>query len=364
MQRGSEFSLAAALFGWPPAPGHAAPDEAIAPDAWVLLFREQHAASDPAVLSGMFTACPAGRDWVREAAPKVTVSLNTTAQDQPYSAWVQRTSVLQCILSARQGPAASGEGTQAAGVCLRVTVDDSAHSAAACSALSTLLCGDSSAVTELYVRHESESDDDPSPQTPLPNPLFSTGAVYPCLTILTLEACPYAAPPPASVPSLRQFTITNGDREHYWNHQLFSRIIHSIGPLTPQLTHLTIYNVEQEFPNWSHVFRPGSRALALTHLHTYDFLDGDLAALLATHAPVLTDLSVFGLSRVGGDSSDRVWGVERLCLENGDDYLNACLVALPRSVSAHTWTHTHTHTQPKRWSQLPQALMCTVAVCA
>ncbi len=221
-----QFSLAAALFGWPPAPGHAAPNEAV-PDAWVLLFREHHAATDPAVLSGIFTACPAGRDCALQWAPKVTLTLDTTAQDQPHSAWVQRTSVLQCILSARARPAASDGPMQAAGVCLRVTVDESAHSAAACSALSTLLCEDSSPVTELYVRHVSDPELDHDPSASLPNPLFPTSTVYPCLTSLTLEACPYAAPAPESVPSLRQVTLTCGDREYYWHDQPFSQIVHS-----------------------------------------------------------------------------------------------------------------------------------------
>ncbi len=139
MQPGSEFSLAAALWGWPPAPGHAAPDQQ-APDAWVLHFREHHAASDPAVLSGLFTACPAGRDWVLDAAPKLTLTLDTTAEQTP-AQWQRRISTLAETLSARRSRP----------VRLAVACDDSKRSATAAYVLPGLLPSLSGPVTELLM---------------------------------------------------------------------------------------------------------------------------------------------------------------------------------------------------------------------
>ncbi len=63
------------------------------------------------------------------------------------------------------------------------------------------------------------------------------------------------------------------------------------------------------------MFAPGSKALALTHLNVYDSLNTDLATLLVSHAPVLTDLGVFSLMGLGEECGDLVWGVERLCVQ-------------------------------------------------
>ncbi len=93
-----QFSLAAAVFGWPPAPGHAAP--ASVPDAWLLQFREKHATAAPAVLSGIFTSCRSGRDWVLGTAPKATLTLDFT-QELPVPVRLQQLYAARQLLSTR-----------------------------------------------------------------------------------------------------------------------------------------------------------------------------------------------------------------------------------------------------------------------
>ncbi len=240
MQRSNRFCLGNTLVGGPPAPGYAAQMQH-APDAWLRSLSKHQGAA------GFFLACKAGFHWRLRQADKPTLTLDTTAEEQAAGAWSQRARALQGMLSRQAVPAVSDGPTQAAGLCLRVTVDDSPHSIAACSALSALLCGDSSAVTELYVRHATESED--GPNEPVPNPLFPPGTVYPSLTSLTLDACPYAAPAPASVPSVRQFTTTRGDQD-YWDADVYTAILRSTALLLPQLTHLTVNYVSEDI-EWS-----------------------------------------------------------------------------------------------------------------
>ncbi len=137
MQRGRKFSLAGALFGWPPAPGHRAPGQQV-PDAWLLLFKNKHIRPDPAVQGGLFTACRSGRDFILESTPKVTVTLDTTVE-QPRSAWCRRKSSLPQALGAR-GPQPIG---------LKVVCDGSQHSAASVAAVAGLVDDVSAPITEL-----------------------------------------------------------------------------------------------------------------------------------------------------------------------------------------------------------------------
>ncbi len=233
MQSGSEFSLVGALFGWPPAPGHTAPYQNEA-DAWVLLFRKHHAVPHPAVLSGLFTACPAGRDWVLDAAPKLTLTLDTTAEQTP-AQWQRRISALSSILSAR-----GGRGVRLALVC-----NDSKASHVSALVLSTLLPGLDVAVTQLHFRDliEVHSFHPPPSAITLLNVAVTTFG--PHLTTLLLDPCPCALPPPDLLPNLRSLTLTTPILDEQGN-QLEQEIARSIAPYTTQLTTLVVNTASGE----------------------------------------------------------------------------------------------------------------------
>ncbi len=82
--RGKRFSLGAAVFGWPPAPGYAAPTQ-FAPELFVEQLIKQHAG--PALLRGIFQTCKAGRDAVLQNAAEARVLLAPcTDQAEPAQA--------------------------------------------------------------------------------------------------------------------------------------------------------------------------------------------------------------------------------------------------------------------------------------
>lgn len=97
MPRGDEFSLAAALFGWPAADGFHSPDQQV-PEAWLLALTEQH--SDADVWVGVFRSCRSGRDLALRTAPKARLRLDTSIGSEP-TAWLQRLHVLKQSLETR-----------------------------------------------------------------------------------------------------------------------------------------------------------------------------------------------------------------------------------------------------------------------
>ncbi len=300
MPPGAKFSLAGALFGWEPAPGHAAPEQQ-APDAWVLHFREHHAASDPAVLSGLLTACPAGRDWVLEAAPRVTLTLDTTAEQTP-AQWQRRISTLSSTLSAR--------GSRA--VRLDIACDGSTQSSAAGYVLPSLLPGLDVAVTELGMRSISTA-----PGQFLYTPMISllhaaVSAFAPHLTTLSLDPCPCALPPPDLLPQLRSLTLTTPtlDAEEL---QLEREVVRSIAPYTTQLTSLVINRDSDDWHiEWPDL-TPATPSNTLTSLSISSMIDEELLELVTEKLPALQSLRGARL-RIDEDFSDRVWGVRELAL--------------------------------------------------
>ncbi len=96
MQRASELSLVAALFGWPHADGFDSPDQQ-APDSW---RRDFLAMADAGVWLGLFRSCRSGRDLALSTAPRARLLLNTS---KPHAAatWLQRLSSSKLCLSVR-----------------------------------------------------------------------------------------------------------------------------------------------------------------------------------------------------------------------------------------------------------------------
>ncbi len=319
MQPGSEFSLAAALWGWPPAPGHAAPDQQ-APDAWVLHFREHHAASDPAVLSGLLTACPAGRDWVLEAAPRVTLTLDTTAE-QTHAQWQHRMSTLSSALGAR--------GSRP--LRLNIACDGSSRSSAAGCVLPRLLCGLDGAVTELVLVHRARTGAFPPSVTFL---WVLAPAFAPHLTTLSLDPCPCALPPSDLLPQLRSLSVSTPNFEA-GGHQLEREIVSSIAPYTTQLTSLVVkegrgLDGHIEWPDMT----PATPSHTLASLSIDFIVDTPLVWLATEKFPALQSLCATGL-HLEADHSSKAWGVRELrlsrqvCWHHGSDDQSQ-LYSLPR----------------------------------
>ncbi len=361
MQRGSKFSLAAALFGWPAAPGHSAPSQEV-PDAWLLLFGKQHATTDPAVLSGIFTACPAGRDWVLESAPKVTLSIDTTDDRFP-TVWLQRCSKLREALTRR--------GSRP--VHLAVMCKDhelgSPHNLAECLMLPSL-CFDGAgrAITHLSVTDERST----------PYPLHITApllvniaaqTIGSQLTSLTLHPCPQPLPLPQSLPSLQHLDVRLMSGYDYIE-TIREDIYRSVGSHIPHLTSLTLDDSEYEYPTpWGVMFEAECVTNTLTTLTTDRCLTDELVEFLFEFAPNMARLSVRDISIID-DLGGCEWGVREIEIKCWDDSDTASVFNLPvckagpvmvviggrcpldivvdsaevRKVSTHTCAHTHTHT--------------------
>ncbi len=91
------ISLAAALFGFPAAPGRSTP-QLQAPDSWLELFTSEHA--DAGVFLGIFTSCRAGRDWALATAPQLNVTLDYTAAPS-LAGWMRQLGAVQAYVRTR-----------------------------------------------------------------------------------------------------------------------------------------------------------------------------------------------------------------------------------------------------------------------
>ncbi len=317
MQQGAKFSLAAALWGWPPAPGHAAPEQQ-APDAWVLLFREHHAASDPAVLSGIFRSCKAGRDWVCEAAPKVTLTLDTTAEQTP-AQWQHRINALRKIVS--------GWGSR---LRLDIACDGSTQSSAAGYVLPSLLPGLDAAVSELVLRSVSTA-----PEAFLYTPMVSllhaaVSAFGPHLSTLSLDPCPCPLPPLHLLPQLRSLTVTVAE-PRYGEAGRVGLILPSIAPYLTQLGTLEMkgLDIAQRHASvpWTDL-TPPAPSYTLTSFSTTANLTDALLRLMRAHMPALESVCVEGVS-LRADHSETEWGVREFTVA-GLDSIVPGVCRLPR----------------------------------
>lgn len=309
MQRGGKFTLAAALFGWPAAEGNTAPDQ-LAPDSWLVQFRDQHATPDPAVLSGIFCSCAAGRDWVSEAARKVGLTLNTTAE-HPADTWPSRIDTLQQTLNKR-----AASPTQLSVIC-----NDAPPSCAACALVPTLLsCGDI-AFTELSVKHQNRS---PSAQlvaiASLLQPVAPALALAPHLTTLSLDPCTIPLPPPPHLPKLQQLSIRLAG-SYVWEPNRLDSIFRSIAPYLAQLHTLKIdmaRGTEEFRPIPWPALAPSTPTHTLTTLEHNSWLRDGLITFTVDHCPALRTLRGACGMMFDGGFGDREWGVEEVVLRQVD----------------------------------------------
>lgn len=317
MQRGARFSLAAGLWGWPPAPGHAAPDQ-LAPDSWLLQFRDHHAVPDPAILSGVFTSCRAGRDWVLGGlAREVSLTLDTT-NEHPSDAWVTRIGALRQALCAR--------GVRP--VRLTLLCSDAQHSSTASYAVAGLMqAGQSAAITELTLRDPTGADSCLYMQFAVVTHHLIP-ALIPHLTTLSLEPCPWALPLPHLLPQLRSLraTLLNSGAE-----SRLDLILSSIAPLTTQLTTLTI---NERYPaNFNHptpwlALAPAVPSHTLTSFSTNGAATDALMSVLLDSFTALETLQI-DTPAFDTDHSDGEWGVRQLTVGDGD-MRDSWMLMLPR----------------------------------
>ncbi len=351
MQRGSRFSLAAALFGWPHAPGHAAPEQH-APDSWLVQFREHHAVPESSVLNGLFTACTSGRDWVLEAAPKVTLTLDTTVPTQEWDEWNRRINTLRPALSAR--------GVKPLG--LTLLCNASGHTSSAVIPVAVGLADQDTVLTALTVSDAFDND-----RLTITKSTDIIGEVLPerlgrHLTTLTLNPCPAPLPPP-ELPQLRSLSVTliDADIGEEW---LVPLILPSIAPYLTQLSTLEMKGLDIAQWNgavpWADLTTPAP-SHTLTSFSTDAALTDALVSLMLTHMPALESVRVQGVS-LQGDHSETEWGVRELTV-TGLDSIVPGVCRLPRCKAGAEMTvkqesfrldvhsevnrkaHTHTHTQ-------------------
>lgn len=300
MAPGGEFSLAAALFGWPHAPGHAAPSQH-APDAWVLLFKSKHATRP--VLNGMFRASKAGRAWVLEHTSSAILTLNI-AGPRPAAWWRRRVQVLRDDLR-RRGPLPTA---------FTVKTDYGSTSTLIASLIGPLLAGTS--ITQLTLIDMSED----GPSEALQRLLWLIAPTAKQLHSLTLDSCPVPLPPPASLPHLRYLDITLQEDDIYaeWGEGTDAyEACCSAAAYLPQLTSLTYKSTLEgdEDLTWEVLFGDtGTAAPSLTQFSTDSELTDALLTGLLKHAPSLQELSVASVA-LGEDYSERYsWGLQRLSL--------------------------------------------------
>ncbi len=287
------FPLAAALFPRFPAAEECDPPQQHAPDSWLLSFREHHA--DAEVLAGLFTSCPAGRDYVLETADTATVKLDTTT-DQTSFQWLAQFRAVKHSLIMRGSLPTS----------LSLTATESQASAAACALLLEPLSGAAGSLYTLELHHKlppSRPASQHNPTQPFTNFLQHAGQTFTGLISLVCEHSSCSLPPPSRFPRLRHMRY----RDLCASEQTVADVCSSIAAYLPQLYLLELDHRTHHLP-WPVVFQHTS--YTLTHfIHQYESVDDILLQLMITHAPNLTHLHVGGFRLRSWDQGDKQWGV-------------------------------------------------------
>ncbi len=273
------FSLAAALFpGFPAAEGCAQPQQCV-PDSWLLSFREHHA--DAEVLAGLFTSCPAGRDYVLETAVIARLQLDTTVAQDPFQWLAQLRAVKQHLIT---------RGTLR--TTLSLTADETQASTAACVALLGVLIGASGNVHRLDL-HQSQPDSRPSPPPDDPTHPFTdllrhAGQTFTGLVGISIHNSSCTLPPLSHLPGLKWLQY----KQMYAWQQGPADILSSIVPYLPQLTHLELDCIVSSMP-WPLLFTTALTTHTLARLTLPRVtLDDRLVGHLQRCAPALRSLHV------------------------------------------------------------------------
>ncbi len=285
-------SLGAGLFGFPPAPGFTAPDQA-PPEAWLLLFLDEH--GDDELYSGLFGSCKAGRAWALRTAPEACLELNTIKVQHP-DAWRARLGRGCDALSVR-GPLPTR---------LEVTCNSSTGSLAACCLVPSAFYGHGGAITALQI-----NDWWPCAAATALLPLAA--AALQQLTRLSLHPCPPSIPPPASLPHLRELDVyidAQGTPQ-----EACDACLRSCAAYLPHLSTFAITYCTNNYDDmrpWRLLFNPASRTTTLTSLALPDTaVPDELFDLLLRYTPALIRLHVACLW-LREDRSGDEWAVQAL----------------------------------------------------
>ncbi len=334
MQPGTRTSLGAAVLDFPAADGYIAPP-ACAPDPWkTLLLSRKHTTA--VCRQRLRRACLAGTPCLIQHAEHATLTLDgTVPAAQPTDAWLSATQLPTTVV---------------------VKVSDRLETRGRVERLLGLLADGRHNIDTLTIRYSP-----PAHTRFYDRSLQLTWPVLPTVTSLQLDRCSVVLPPPASLPSLTHLGSTAFPAH---DHPMLPQIYSSIAALLPQLTACSYYG-RVETPSGlfsAAVPLPKLTTLSLTNTVLCDKLLG----LLLDSAPALQQLTVSQLHVASDEYSERVWGVEQLCVGRVD---TDRLMRVPRPASGglriegsgelslqarseevggarvHTDTHTQTHTQ-------------------
>ncbi len=281
MPEDESFSLGGSIWDFTRARGCAAPQQH-APHSWRASFASSDH-TDGSALSGLFTSCRPGRDWVLENAPRCTLTLDATSAEQPTDAWL---SPLQLLRLREQLPSS-----------LVVIAIEAAEVQTRLQHLGEVLAAEARKIHKITIC---------APQHSRLNVACvpCRWLVLPSLRSLQLVQCWAVLPSPASVPSLTELTISS----HFLPTELSAQVHNSIAALLPQLSAFT-------FTTTCHrpLFTPSVSLPTLTDLRlTGETLTDALLDRLIQSAPSLQHLSVRQV-RLGSDQhSQSQWQVREL----------------------------------------------------
>ncbi len=223
MPAGKRISLGAAFFGCNPADGHYSPGQQV-PDAWLLSL-----ASYEGVLSGVFSSCRAGREWVLASARTAKLTLDTSTAQADEQAWRRRLDALHGHLCTR----AQQQPKQGASLYILTTREQS--TSPAFQLLPGLITAASGAMNFLSVKlHDREQRFDSSV---LEGFLQRAAPGLTNLSTLSVMCGTCALPALALLPRLQSVYM---DLPHDLAQSTVAAVLDSIRPYMGQLKHLTL----------------------------------------------------------------------------------------------------------------------------
>lgn len=307
---GPKFSLGEAAFDWPRADDCAPlpPNKERAPEGWraALLAPE---GSKSGLISGVFTACRAGRDWVVASAPALTLKLESRAapdseQPDPRKRELRNLSLARPLSARRDLPLA-----------LEVTCYRGADSADVAGTVRTLL---RSPFTALRI---TDVPEDGTASNACNSVLAAAAAAGSnTLTTLTLGQCPVALPHPSRFPQLRNLDIKYPDEP----------ACEVICSYLTQVTSLALRHEATRRLALPAVFARPTHTL--TRLSITRITD-ELVRLLLQQVPVLRQLEGKAVY-LSTDHSGATWGVREIDIlpsQLGSEYIQVC--RLPTSTA-------------------------------
>ncbi len=284
----AKFSSGAHLLGFPAADECAAPTEQQEedPGAWLVEFRAKHAGR--AVYQGVFTSCPAGRDWVLRNARQATLQLDTADRRSSRQCQRRLCAVKAALLTRGTAPTT-----------LVMTLSSRSSSVLA-EIVGEQLQGAAAGVSELRLECLSESKSERGNERGSNDIAACLRSVAPALHRLS------------KLQLHSQYRLAD-----------IKVLCRPLSACVPRLMSLELTAYGLELP-WADVF---TQPTTLTHFSTSATLDDPLVSLLAKYAPAVTHLTV-GDVQLSRDHSKERWAVEHLTVAKSSGGL--CLASVAR----------------------------------